>query len=127
MKEAFKVVEGIGPEMAHSIVMFFQSKEGKKTVGRLKNEVNTKQPKRGSARRPLEGKTLVVTGTLEKFTRKEIQDLIKNLGGKAAGSVSKKTDYVVAGKEAGSKLAKAHKLGIKVLDEAGFLELVGME
>jgi DNA ligase (NAD+) len=73
----------------------------------------------------LAGKTLVVTGTLERYGRKEIEDLIKSLGGKAAGSVSKKTDYVVAGADAGTKLAKARELGVKVLSEAEFDKLIG--
>jgi DNA ligase (NAD+) len=69
---------------------------------------------------PLEGKTLVVTGTLEGFTRPEAEEAIRAAGGKPAGSVSKKTDYVVAGESAGSKLAKAQELGVPILDEAGF-------
>jgi DNA ligase (NAD+) len=73
----------------------------------------------------LAGKTLVVTGTLERYQRKEIEDLIKSLGGKAAGSVSKKTDYVVAGAEAGTKLDKAKELGVPVLTEAEFDKLIG--
>jgi DNA ligase (NAD+) len=73
----------------------------------------------------LAGKTLVVTGTLERYERKEIEDLIKSLGGKAAGSVSKKTDYLVAGAEAGSKLAKAKELGVPVLTEDEFDKLIG--
>ncbi len=76
-------------------------------------------------RQPLAGKTLVVTGTLEKFSRSEIEKLIKDLGGKAAGSVSKKTDYLVCGEDAGSKLEKAKELGVKVLSEGEFLKLVG--
>jgi len=72
----------------------------------------------------LAGKTVVVTGTLEKYSRKEIEDLIKRLGGKAAGSVSKKTDYVVAGENPGSKLEKARQLGVAVLDEAEFERLI---
>ena len=66
----------------------------------------------------------MVTGTLERFTRKEIESLIKRLGAKATGSVSKKTDYLVAGANAGSKLAKAEKLGVTILDEDAFAELV---
>ena len=73
----------------------------------------------------LAGKTLVVTGTLKNYGRKDIEDLIKSLGGKAAGSVSKKTDYVVAGDEAGSKLDKAKELGVPVLTEAEFEKLIG--
>ncbi len=72
----------------------------------------------------LAGKTLVVTGTLAKYTRDEIQELIARHGGRATSSVSKSTDYVVAGEEAGTKLAKAQKLGITILDEAAFDRLI---
>jgi DNA ligase (NAD+) len=72
----------------------------------------------------LTGRTIVVTGTLEGFTRPEAEAAIRAAGGKPGGSVSKKTDYVVAGESAGSKLAKAQELGIPVLDEAGFRELL---
>lgn len=74
---------------------------------------------------PLAGKTVVVTGTLEKFSRQQIEDKLKSLGAKPAGSVSKKTDYLIAGESAGSKLAKASELGAKVLSEAEFLALIG--
>ena len=69
---------------------------------------------------PLDGKTLVVTGTLEGFSRQEAEEAIRAAGGKVAGSVSKKTDYLVAGESAGSKLAKAQELGVPILDEDGF-------
>ena len=72
----------------------------------------------------LAGKTLVVTGTLEKLSREEIEDLIRRHGGRATNSVSKKTSYLVAGEEAGSKLAKAQSLGVPVISEKEFLELV---
>ena len=72
----------------------------------------------------LAGMTLVVTGTLPNYSREEIQDLIEKNGGKASGSVSKKTSYVVAGEAAGSKLAKAQSLGVPVLTEQGLLELI---
>ena len=82
------------------------------------------QPKRAVAvEGPLVGKTVVVTGTLERMGRKEIQDLIKRLGGKASGSVSKKTDLVVYGESACSKLAKAKELGVETMDEEAFLRL----
>ena len=76
------------------------------------------------APQPLSGKTFVITGTLPTLGRDEAKDRIEAAGGKVAGSVSKKTDYVVAGAEAGSKLAKAQELGIAVLDEAAFLALM---
>ena len=74
---------------------------------------------------PLAGKTLVVTGTLASYSREAIQELIAQLGGRASSSVSKKTDYVVAGDQAGSKLDKANKLGVIVLTEDDFRKLIG--
>jgi DNA ligase (NAD+) len=79
----------------------------------------------GGGAQPLAGQTVVVTGTLPTLDRKQIEDLIVQLGGKASGSVSKKTSFVVAGENAGSKLDKAKELGVQVLDEAGFLKKVG--
>jgi DNA ligase (NAD+) len=76
---------------------------------------------------PLAGKTVVVTGTMVKFDRKEIEELIMKHGGKAAGSVSKKTSFVVAGESAGSKLEKAKELGVEVITEDEFLKRVGVE
>jgi len=125
--EALQEVDGIGPEMAASLRAFFDSDAGRRTWSDLSEAgVKMTQPQIQTAdEQPLAGKTLVVTGTLEHFGRKEIQTLIKKLGGKTASSVSGKTDYVVAGDKAGSKLDKARKLGVSVLTEQAFLALVG--
>jgi len=125
-EDALTDVEGVGREMAASIVHFFGSNEGREAIEHLRAAgLGMSQPKRRRATdSPLAGKTVVVTGTLESMSRKEAQDLIKELGGKAAGSVSKKTDLVVFGDSAGSKLAKAKELGVKTVDEAEFKRLV---
>jgi DNA ligase (NAD+) len=95
-------------------------------VGVVPERPVVRQAGEGSAG-PLDGKTLVVTGTLEGFTRPEAEEAIRAAGGKPAGSVSKKTDYLVAGESAGSKLAKAQELGVAVLDEAAFRRLLAGE
>jgi DNA ligase (NAD+) len=120
-------VEEVGEVMAKTIHEWFSSDAGKRTVAHLAAAgIDMKAHRRQrAATQPLAGKTVVVTGTLERFSRKEIQDLIKELGGSAAGSVSKKTDFVVAGAEAGSKLDKARQLGVEVIDEAEFLKRIG--
>jgi DNA ligase (NAD+) len=87
--------------------------------------INPKMEKVSSENLPLSGQSIVVTGTLPTMERKEIEDLIAKLGGKASGSVSKKTSFVIAGESAGSKLDKAKELGVKVIDEAEFLKKIG--
>ena len=82
------------------------------------------ESERRAAGGPLEGKTVVLTGTLPELTREEAAALVKGAGGKVTSSVSKKTDYVVAGDNPGSKLAKAEKFGTEILDEAGLLALI---
>ncbi len=118
--------EGIGPEIAQSVVLFFAQEPNRAMVERLKAAgVDVTAPLR--PREPvgvLAGKTLVLTGTLPTLTRDEAGELIVAAGGKVSSAVSKKTSYVVAGEEAGSKLAKAEALGIPVLDEAGLRELL---
>jgi DNA ligase (NAD+) len=115
-------IGGIGPELASSIYTFLHNEAGQRTIEHLRDVgVNMKQPERvRAAHQPFAGQTIVVTGTLKTYSRKEIQDLITQLGGHASGSVSSKTDFVVAGEEAGSKLEKARSLGVEVIDEDEF-------
>ncbi len=120
-------VEGIGPVVAEQIGAFFNQPGNRKVIAELYKAgihwpAAPKRPAPGA--QSLAGKTLVLTGTLPSMTRDEAKDLILSHGGKVAGSVSKKTDYVVAGSEAGSKLTDAQKLGVAVLDEAGLLKLL---
>jgi DNA ligase (NAD+) len=118
----------IGPIIAKSIHDFLHSSYGSQIINDLQSQgVNMTAPKRpkSATEGPLSGKTLVVTGTLEKYSRDEIEKLIEELGGRAASSVSKKTDYLVAGADAGSKLDKAQELAVKVINESEFDKLVG--
>jgi len=126
-EEELTEVEGVGTEVASSIRRFFASKEGRKLIERLAEAgVNMRQPAKKIAKdSPFAGLTIVVTGTLESLGRKEAENLIKSLGGKATGSVSKKTDLVVVGDSPGSKLEKARALGIETIDEAEFLRRAG--
>jgi DNA ligase (NAD+) len=116
----------VGPVVARSIAHFFAEPHNAEVIARLRKAgVHWPDIKVApAAKLPLAGKTLVLTGTLPNLTREEAKERIEARGGKVAGSVSKKTDYVVAGAEAGSKLDKARELGLPVLDEAGLLELL---
>ncbi len=115
----------IGDKMAESIVTFFKQDQTRKLLSRLKEAgVNMEAEKKQEGPRPLEGLTFVLTGTLERYTRQQATELIEKLGGRVAGSVSKKTDYVVVGQDPGSKYDKAVKLGIKILNEGQFEEMI---
>jgi DNA ligase (NAD+) len=120
-------VSDVGPVVAHSIHTFFQQPHNREVVEQLRAVGVAWEEHDGTADRspkPLAGKTLVLTGTLPTMTRDEAKDLIETAGGKVAGSVSKKTHYVVAGAEAGSKLDKAQELGVPILDESGLKALL---
>jgi DNA ligase (NAD+) len=118
-------VSEIGPTIAESVHKFVQSDFGKQTIDDLRKlGVKMESDRPRATQGVLSGKTLVVTGTLTKYTRDEIHDLIAQHGGRAASSVSSKTDYVVAGDKAGSKLDKAQKLGVKVISEDDFERLI---
>jgi DNA ligase (NAD+) len=128
--DTFTEVSGIGPTVATALGRWFQDEATRDVLRELVDvgvvpERPVVRPAGEVSAGPLEGKTLVVTGTLEGFTRPEAEEAIRAAGGKPAGSVSKKTDYVVAGESAGSKLAKAQELGVEVLDEDGFRRLLG--
>jgi DNA ligase (NAD+) len=116
----------LGTVAGGSVHQFLHCDTGRKTISELRDlgvRMTEKRQVAGAAR--LAGKNVAVTGTLSRFKRDEIKDLIEELGGKAAASVSHQTDYIVAGEKAGSKLERARQLGIKVLDEAAFLRLIG--
>ena len=125
-EEALLAVADVGPIVASSIRTFFDQPHNREVVEQLR-ACGLRWPEGAPADagpKPLAGKTLVLTGTLPTLGRDAAKDLIEAAGGKVSGSVSKKTDYVVAGAEAGSKLDKATALGVPVLDEAGLLELL---
>lgn len=118
-------VSDVGEIVARSIVEFFADPSIATQVDRLLAHGVKPRPEEVQQDSPISGKTIVVTGTLEKLDRRQAEALIESLGGKAAGSVSKKTDYVLAGESAGSKLTKARELGVRVLNEQEFFELIG--
>lgn len=123
--EQLTEVPDVGEIVARSIVEFFADPSIATQVDRLLAHGVKPRPEEVQQDSPISGKTIVVTGTLEKLDRRQAEALIESLGGKAAGSVSKKTDYVLAGESAGSKLTKARELGIRVLNEQEFFELIG--
>ena len=118
-------INDIGPIVANSIRQFFLEDQTIDLIQRLKKAgVNTKAIEQEILDNRFEGKTFVLTGTLENYTRGEATNIIEKYGGKTSGTVSKKTDYVLAGEEAGSKLTKAQSLGVKVLTEEEFKEMI---
>ncbi|MGH9547828.1 MAG: helix-hairpin-helix domain-containing protein, partial [Terriglobales bacterium] len=123
-EEELQEVNEVGPRIAQSIVEFFQEPKNRALVEQLREAGLTltgKKKQRGTA---LAGKTFVLTGTLPHLTRDEAKKMIEDAGGRVSGSVSKKTDFVVAGDEAGSKLDKAKELGVKVISEKEMQGLV---
>jgi DNA ligase (NAD+) len=121
-------VSDVGPVVAESIHTFFQQKHNREVVEQLRACGVTWEEGEAAVRapKPLAGKTIVLTGTLPTLSRDEAKDLLEAAGAKVAGSVSKKTDYVIAGAEAGSKLEKARELGVAVLDEDGLRDLLAV-
>jgi DNA ligase (NAD+) len=123
--EELERVNEVGPRVAAAVREFFDEARNVELLERLREAGLTFTAEKRKKSSQLEGMTFVLTGTLEGMTREEAKAKIEGAGGKVAGSVSKKTDYVVAGAEAGSKLDKAHAFGVKVLDEAGLVDLLG--
>ncbi len=122
--EEIAEIPGIGPVIAESVRAFFDKQGARDLVERLRAHGVNMAYRSNRVSQKLFGKTLVVTGTLETLSRDEANALIESHGGKASGSVSKKTAYVVAGENAGSKLTRANELGVPVLTEGEFLDLL---
>jgi DNA ligase (NAD+) len=123
-EEELQQVEEVGPRIAKSIVEFFAEPKNRELVDELRAAGLTLRGKKKERGTKLAGKTFVLTGTLTNYSRDEAKKMIEDAGGKVAGSVSKKTDYVVAGADAGSKLDKAKELGVKVIDENEMVTLL---
>lgn len=122
--EELSQVDEVGPIVANSIIEFFNQEQTKDLIERLKKAgVNTTETEIEDIDERFYGKTFVLTGTLGNYSREEASQIIEKFGGKTSNSVSKKTSYVLAGEEAGSKLTKAEKLGIQIINEAEFEEM----
>ena len=123
--EELSEIKDIGEVMAKSIEEFFNQEQTKDLIEKLKQAgVNMNYQEQEGEDNRFEGKTFVLTGSLEKYTRGEASNIIEKLGGKTSGTVSKKTDYVLAGEEAGSKLTKAQSLGVTIITEAEFEKMI---
>jgi DNA ligase (NAD+) len=120
-------IEGIGEVVANAVAEFFAEAHNVEVVDELLKHITVEPLERVVASSPVSGKTVVFTGTLEQMTRDEAQAMAEKLGAKVSGSVSKKTDLVVAGPGAGSKLKEAQKHGVEVIDEAEWLKRTGQK
>ncbi len=126
-REELMAIHEIGPQVADSVVNFFASPQNRAILERLRASGVSPKAQERRAGGSLSGKTFVFTGAMERLGRKEAQEMVERRGGRAAGSVSKKTDFVVAGEEAGSKLARAKELGVAILSEEEFLQMIEQE
>ncbi len=123
-EEELQEVNEVGPRIAHSIVEFFQEQHNRELVERLRKAGLTFTGAKKERGTKLAGKTFVLTGTLAKYTRDQAKKMIEDAGGRVSGAVSKKTDYVVAGADAGTKLDKAKVLGVRIIDEKEMEQVV---
>lgn len=125
-EEELGEISGVGPRIAQSVALYFRQQENRRQIEQLRKAgVSMREEGVTAGPRPLAGKIFVLTGALEGLTRDEAKDLIVRQGGRVTSSVSKKTDYVVAGKDPGSKYDDAKRLGVPTLDEAAFKKLLG--
>jgi DNA ligase (NAD+) len=123
--EALVEVEGVGSVVAQSLIRFFEVPANCREIERLARcGVRMEQSRRAAAAGPLRGMTVVVTGSLERWSRAEVEALIRRSGGRVSGSVSKQTSLVVAGAEPGSKLERAQALGVRTVDEREFRRMI---
>ena len=123
-EDALQQIQDIGPVVAKHITHFFAQQHNQRVIDELLKEIDIQPEPVNAAKQNLLGKTFVITGTLPNMSREEAKALLESAGAKVSGSVSSRTDYLLAGEKAGSKLAKAEKLGIDVIDEAKLRELL---
>jgi DNA ligase (NAD+) len=123
-EEELAEIDQIGPTMAQSICEYFSDPKNRSVIDQLIDAGVKPEPPETRRSTKLAGKTFVVTGTLEHFTRQQAEQAIRQAGAKASSSVSKKTDFVLAGENAGSKLDKAKKLGVEIITEEQFMEMI---
>ncbi len=123
-KEQLLAVNGVGEIVADSVVAWFATKENARMLDRLLEHIRIAKPQKKSGPLPLAGKTFVFTGGMESMSREEAGERVRTLGGSVSGSVSKKTSYVVAGSESGTKLDKARSFGVPVLTEEEFVRMI---
>lgn len=126
-RESLESVDGVGPQIAESVVTFFDQEQNLRVIGKLeKAGVRMwEETEEGAPAGELSGKTFVLTGTLSDFTREEASGIIESLGGRVTGSVSGKTDYLLAGEDPGSKYEKAESLGVEIIGEGDFKRMTG--
>jgi len=124
-EEALQQVQDIGPIVAQHITHFFAQSHNQKVIRQLMKEIEIQLPAVKQHKQVLAGKTFVITGTLTDMTREQAKELLQSAGAKVSGSVSAKTDYLLAGEKAGSKLAKAEKLGVEIIDEKKLKQMLG--
>jgi DNA ligase (NAD+) len=122
--QALTEIGGIGPVMAESVVEFFSEKDTDIIIEKLKSHGISLEQAASQEAGILQGKSFVFTGTLSYFSRTQAQDIVKSLGGSASSSVGKKTDFLVCGKDPGSKRKMAEKMGIKIISEQEFKDMI---